>query len=268
MRKQSDILKHCSSWYKSLAGQTSLVAVDDMCTDIMSEVFGYYAIQTGVLSGQYDLLQNSRIAAGFSLVENSGVDTLDRGEGAENKSNYSLISSLEQLPISTDNIDLVVASHVLESSQNPHQVLREIDRILVPEGHCILIGFNPFALSHAGKRLRSGFKRDNNLYKMRSVHRIRDWFSLLGFEVIDVNYLGFRPGLKNKKIFDSLSWLDSLGNYIGPILGSMYVVHAKKQVIAMRPDKKVWEAPAVLTGGKVALNRTAQRIRRENFSNL
>ena len=103
---------------------------------------------------------------------------------------------------------------------------------------------------------------------MRSVARVRDWFSLLGFEVLDVNYLGLRPKLNNQRIFNSLSWLEKWGEYAGPILGSMYVVHAKKQVIAMRPDKKVWLAPALLEGGKVAFNRTAQKVRSNNYSNL
>ncbi|MEE9326449.1 MAG: methyltransferase domain-containing protein [Cocleimonas sp.] len=268
MRKQSDMLKYCSNWYESLSGQSSLLALEDICTDIMSEVFGYYAIETGVLSGHYNLLQHSRIAAGFSLVDKNTAEII-KGE-IDNK-NYSVLSTPEQLPVSTDNIDLVVASHVLESSKNPHQILREIDRVLVPEGHCVLIGFNPFALSHAGahigKYLRSGFKRESHHYKMHSVHRIHDWFSLLGFDVVDVNYLGFRPSVKNKKIFEGLAWMDNVGSYMGPIMGSMYVVHAKKRVIAMRPDKKVWMAPAVLSGGKVALNRTAQRVRRENFYN-
>ena len=265
MQNKTEVLKHCSNWYKTLSGQYALDSLEDLCTDIMSEIFGYYAIQTGVLSGEYDLLQHSRIAAGFSLASQHRTDISQNDDATRN---YALISSTQQLPISTDNVDLVVASHVLEASQSPHQVLREIDRVLVPEGHCILIGFNPFAIAHAGKQLRSGFKHKNNTYRMRSVHRVRDWFSLLGFEVIDVNYLGFRPGWKNKKVFESLSWLERWGGYAGPILGNMYVVHAKKQVIAMRPDKKVWKAPAVLNGGKVALNRTAQRIRRENYSNL
>ncbi len=103
---------------------------------------------------------------------------------------------------------------------------------------------------------------------MRSVNRVKDWFSLLGFEVLDVNYMGYRPSVKNKKLFDSLRWLESWGDYTGPILGNMYVIHAKKLMIAMRPDKKVWKAPAVLNGGKVALNRTAQKIRQDNYSNL
>jgi hypothetical protein len=152
-------------------------------------------------------------------------------------------------------------------------VLREIDRVLVPEGHCILIGFNPFVASRLvpqiSELIRGGLKRNKNTsddYKLRSAHRVRDWFSLLGFEVVDVHYIGFRPNIKNPKLFDKFSWLDKAGEYMGPALGKLYMFHVKKQVISMRPHKKVWQAPAVLSGGKVVINRTAQRIRRENYA--
>jgi len=261
MKDKSDMQSYCSGWYRTLSGQSSLQKLDELCADIMSETFGYYAIETGVLSGFHDLLQFSRIAAGFSVATRNMID---QGKG---NSRVSVISTTEQLPIATDNVDLVVASHVLESSEDPHQVLREIDRVLVPEGRCILIGFNPFAILRMRRLPGSVLNRKKHNYKMRSVHRVRDWFSLLGFEVLDVHYMGMRPGIKNKKLFESLGWLERMGDFAGPVLGNMYILHAKKQVVAMRPYKKVWKAPAVLSGGKVVLNSTAQKIRRENYSN-
>ena len=278
MRSNEEVLQHCSKWYSSHSGVAALEELDVFFSDLMSEIFGYYAIQMGSLSGQQDLLKHSRIAADFSLVsddalrfradEIGGAFKLTESLKEETTKDYSLIASNEQLPISTDNVDLVVASHILESSKNPHQVLREIDRILVPEGHCILIGFNPHSIPNLGRQIRHFRQKRQSPYKMRSVNRVKDWFSLLGFKVIDINYLGYRPGVKNKKLFESLRWLESWGEYTGPILGNMYVIHAKKRVIAMRPDKKVWQAPAVLSGGKVALNRTARKIRQDNYSNL
>ncbi len=274
MSNKIDVIKHCSSWYQTLSGRSALATTEELCAKTMSEIFGYYAIQIGMLSGECDLLKHSRITAGFSLGNPDSLIGLSIDENNSHKkhSDHAVITSNEHLPISTDDVDLVVASHVLEMSQNPHQVLREIDRVLVPEGHCILIGFNPYALSNINKSLRF-FRRNKkekqqDKYKMRSVARVRDWFSLLGFEVLEVNYMGLRPTLNNQKIFNSLQWLEGWGEYAGPLLGSMYIVHAKKQVIAMRPDKKVWRAPTLLEGGKVAFNRTAQKVRSNNFSNL
>lgn len=276
MSNKSDVIKHCLNWYKTPSGQSALSSTEALCAQAMSEIFGYYAIQIGMLSGTCDLLKHSRITTSFSLASPDNLlgfaDGNSKDSGKHKLLDHAAISSIEQLPISTDDIDLVVASHVLETSQNPHQVLREIDRILVPEGHCILIGFNPHALSNLNKPLHFLRRNKQNshqaTYKMRSVARVRDWFSLLGFEVLEVNYMGFRSMLNNQKMFNSLPYLERWGEYAGPLLGNMYIVHAKKQVIAMRPDKKVWRAPALLEGGKVALNRTAQKVRRDNYSKL
>ena len=222
----------------------------------------------------HSLLRHSRITTGFTVI--NGKDDMKSSTPFDKETGPApiVIGSDEALPIATDNIDLVIASHTLESSCDPHQVLREIDRVLVPEGHCILIGFNPYSLPKLVERMklsiRSRFMRDDSVYKTRSVARVRDWFSLLGFEIMDVHYiganLGVRPVLNNNRIFDALFWLDRFTRYAGPLLGNMYVIHAKKQVVAMHPNKKVWRAPAVLSGGKVVLNNTAQKIRRQNLS--
>ncbi|PID46927.1 MAG: hypothetical protein CSB47_01730 [Proteobacteria bacterium] len=235
----------CKDWYDSLAGGQVLSQLDQLCAEYMSEIFGYYALEMGALSGHTRFFEHSRVAFSASIGMNHAV--------------HDVIAAPEQLPIETDNIDLVVASHVLESSTDPHQVLREIDRILVPEGQLILIGFNPWSLMQSGKRLR---KRVD----FPAMSRVRDWFSLLGFEMLDVQYLGFRPGVQNENLYQQLDWMESLGKLVWPLLGNLYVIHAKKQVIARRPYKKVWEAPILLSGGKVALNRTARRVRKENFS--
>ncbi len=261
------MLRYSSRWYETHSGKLCLGKLDDICADIMSETFGYYALETGVLSGNHDFLKYSRITTGLSLISEKIDNKFNETEMLSSKS--VVVSSDEQLPIATDNVDLVVASHVLELSQDPHQVLREIDRVLVPEGHCILIGFNPLVLTRIRRLIDSTLKkRKKDDYTMRSVTRVRDWFSLLGFEVLDVHYMGVRPGFKSKKLFESLSWLDKLESFAGPVFGNMYVLHVKKQVVAMRPHKKVWKAPAVLSGGKVVINSTAQKIRRENYSNL
>ncbi len=272
MKLKKKSIESLSGWYKTQSGQATLTKLDEQCAEVLSEIFGYYAVEMGVLSGQHSLLQQTRIATSFTLIDKAGSNLLSikpkkRIEGDQLETFSTLISSNEQLPLATDNIDLVLGTHVLELSKDPHQVLREIDRVLVPEGHCILIGFNPFAISGLADQLRSKILRKKEPFELRSASRIRDWFSLLGFEVLDVHYMGLRPNVKSKKLFDSLSKLENWGEIAGPLLGKLYMIHAKKQVVAMTPYKKVWRAPAVLSGGKVVLNNTAQKVRRENYSN-
>ncbi len=245
MQTSESNLNLCLNWYETLAGKQALQEVDDLCAQYMTGIFGYYALEMGALSGHTQLFKHSRVAFSASL-------------GTDQEKN-DILAVPEQLPIETDNIDLVVASHVLEASIDPHKVLREIDRILVPEGQFILIGFNPWSLMRSGHALRKKVDLPN-------MSRVRDWFSLLGFEMLDLQYLGFRPGLQNEALYKRLGWMESCGKVAWPLFSNLYVIHAKKQVIARRPYKTVWKAPILLSGGKVALNRTAQRVRKENFS--
>ena len=55
-----------------------------------------------------------------------------------------LVSVPEDLAVATDSIDAVFLPHVLETTEDPHAVLREVDRILRPDGHVVVAGFNPW----------------------------------------------------------------------------------------------------------------------------
>jgi len=106
MSNKTEVLQHCSNWYQSLTGQSALSKTEQLCAKNISEVFGYYAIQIGMLSGECNLLEHSRVNAGFSLANPDNLISLDK----ENSKaiDHAVIASNEQLPISTDNVDLVV----------------------------------------------------------------------------------------------------------------------------------------------------------------
>ena len=52
------------------------------------------------------------------------------------------------------SLDLVVLPHALELARDPHLTLREVERVLVPEGRVVIAGFNPASLW--GLRQRAG----------------------------------------------------------------------------------------------------------------
>jgi hypothetical protein len=59
----------------------------------------------------------------------------------------------------------VVLPHALELARDPHHALREVERVLVPEGRVVISGFNPASLwglrQRAGRMRRSmGFGRN------------------------------------------------------------------------------------------------------------
>ena len=87
------------------------------------------------------------------------------------------------LPFAENGVDLIVLPHVLEFTDEPHQLLREVHRVIRPEGHLIIAGFNPFSLFGA-KRY---FGREQTMPwtgNFIALYRLKDWLSLLGFEVV------------------------------------------------------------------------------------
>lgn len=179
-------------------------------------VFGYYALETGVLAGAQTFLQESRVANRFVL-------------GSQLQENVDVLGEPEYLPFAFSNLDLVVASHALDCSPQPHQVLREIERVLVPEGHCILLGFNPLSC----KGLAHLWQYKRNPCRIYSTFRVREWLNVLGFDVLETVSFGFSPILGGERLFQRTRWLDVIGEKSGLGVGNVYLIHAQKKVSNM-----------------------------------
>ena len=60
-----------------------------------------------------------------------------------------------RLPFDASSLDLVVLPHALELARDPHLALREVERVLVPEGRVVIVGFNPASLWGAAPAARA-----------------------------------------------------------------------------------------------------------------
>ena len=65
----------------------------------------------------------------------------------------SLRCHFDALPFDAASLDLVILPHALELARDPHLALREVERVLVPEGRVIIVGFNPASLWGTRQRL-------------------------------------------------------------------------------------------------------------------
>lgn len=50
------------------------------------------------------------------------------------------------LPLKSDSVDMIIVSHLLEFDTCRFQTMREIERILKPEGIILIVNFNPWSL--------------------------------------------------------------------------------------------------------------------------
>jgi hypothetical protein len=118
--------------------------------------------------------------------------------------------------------------------------LRESFRVLIPEGHAVISGFNPWGMWGLWRLFAQFGKNWPWKGHFISVTRLKDWLALLGFDVVSVQFYFFRPPLKVSSVLDRLKWLEPLGNFLWPFLGASYVVLAKKRVIPLTPIRAQW----------------------------
>src|SRR5260221_332730 len=167
-----------ADWFETPKGGYVLAWERGQFDAAVEDVFGYNAVQLG-LPG-LDFLRESRIP----LKVRAG---LEPGCG--------LRSEPVQLPLASQSIDLVALPHVLEFSAQPHAILREAERVLMPEGSIVISGFNPLSLWGAARALGSERRQFPGCGKFIGLLRLKDWLALLGFELSGGPYGWVAPPL-------------------------------------------------------------------------
>lgn len=235
-------------WYSTAEGVYVLNELRTLVTEMTEEVFGYYALELGLMVEHCNLLSDSRISTHIKLSTNPHALIADS------------ITKAEALPIGFNEVDLVIGCHILDYAHSPHHVLREIERVLVPEGHCVLIGFNPWSLRGLGQTWNY-LRRLPDRPAMYTKRRIRDWFGVLGFEILEAHTLGFRPALGNNSLFKHLGWVDRFGKKYQLPFGSVQIIHVRKQVSRLIPIKPLIRPARTRLSPSMAVNTTSNYIR-------
>ncbi|MBP6019728.1 MAG: class I SAM-dependent methyltransferase [Burkholderiaceae bacterium] len=220
-----------ADWLGSAPGQYVHNWEQTQIDRMVANVFGYHAIQVGL--PQYDYLQASRI-------QFKGR-TRAIFEGAAQQGAV-IVADPENLPFDTQSIDLLVLPHVLECSNNPHQVLREVERVLMPEGRVVISGFNPWSLWGARERIPGldplmPVPADLQI----SLVRLKDWFKLLSFDLDRGRFGCYAPHCASDAWLHRWSFMENAGDRWWPVCGAVYVVSAVKRVAGMRLVGPQWK---------------------------
>lgn len=217
-------------WFAKSLGAGLLETEKSHISLILSNLFGYHIVQLGCMS-EAGLLDNSRISHKVVMqLEDDGDNACCAG----------LISAGDSLALAADSIDVLVVPHVLEFTVNPHKLLREVERVLIGEGHLVLTGFNPWSLWGVWRLFQAW--RDIPPWNghFYGLFRIRDWLTLLDFEILQIKRFYFRPPFRKEKLMRRLLFLEKLGKYCWPIFGGVYLIVAKKRVVPLTPIKMRW----------------------------
>ena len=229
-----------SEWLSTPTGQYVQDWERAQLDSAVEDIFGFNAVQIGL--PEFDCLQANRIPLRFCVGEAQSA---------------AILCDPNALPLASQSIDLVVLPHVLEFSDTPHQILREAERVLRPEGQIIISGFNPLSfwgLKRMLRGARAGYPWCGNFIGLL---RLRDWLKLLGFELNGGRFGCYAPPFSKATWLQRFAFMEKAGDRWWPIAGGLYVVRAVKRVQGMRMVMPGWK------NGKAPVKRLAPVARRE-----
>jgi len=216
-------------WFESASGKLLLDCENTQLHRLFQTLFGYYLVQLGQ-PGHYALadsrLSHNIVIGSSDLLPEAGV--------------MRIMSASHQLALKSESVDVVLMPHTLDFVVHPHQVLREVDRVMIPEGYLILFGFNPVSIMGVQRLL--AFNKQSMPWGGQFIRlgRLQDWLALLGFEVEMQQCFFYRPLLFSQSLTGRWSFLEKLVPYLS-CFGNAYVVVAKKKVTPVSLIKPNWK---------------------------
>jgi SAM-dependent methyltransferase len=241
-------IESLDAWLNTPPGQYVLAWEQEQLDRVVADLFGFHALQMGM-----PLLESLRA----NRMPHRWVGSEEVVPG-----HTDLVLDPTALPFPEQSLDLVVLPHTLELSQDPHATLREVHRVLVPEGKLVVCGFNPASLwglrqrrAHWGQRLgfNSGFLPQAG--EFIGYWRLRDWMNLLDMQIQGGRFGCYRPAVESGRWLERFAWMDAAGDRWWPIFGAVYLLVATKRVHGMRLIQPGWRAarsssvPAVTSVG-------------------
>lgn len=254
----SDEIIGMQQWFETPPGRYLLEWEQAAFDRAVADIFGYHALQLG-LPG-LDALRTNRMPHRWMAQSPSEGDLSPRKP--------DIITEYPALPFEENSLDLVALPHSLELNVDPHATLREVERVLVPEGKVVICCLNPASLwglkqrrAHLYQRFGFGELFLPSAGEFIGWRRLRDWLRLLSFEVESSSFGCYRPAFATEKWLNRYDWMDSAGERWWPILGAVYFIVAVKRVRGVKLIGPAWRTSKPLATAPVPLANRSHRHR-------
>lgn len=230
--------KSLRRWFESPLGQILLSQQQPLISSLVDE----YSAETQLLvtpSGAALLDNGEDVGSGLPQLQVQLCAGI-RNFKACSESKYSpLVADLDAIPLHDNSVDFILLHHTLEFSENPHQVLREVARVLSPGGNLVIVGFNRWSLLG----LRRWISQLTGVtapwaHHPLSTGRLVDWMYLMSCEPMSIARgfyglpLQYRRGMKYFSRLD-----DYLMRSTAPG-GAFYMLHATKLLFGRSQQKR------------------------------
>lgn len=213
-----DAQEPLAQWYASGLGQSIAGRLESALSTRLGDVFGYQGLQVGNLVPGMHLLSGAGLQRRLVMGADSGPADI-RGD-------------VLSLPIATGTMKAVAFFHTLDFCNNPHQALREANRVLTDDGQLIIVGFNPYSAFGLRHILTAWRRREPWSGRFYARHRVSDWLSVLDYRVLDSAAMFMLPPINSERVLRRLARLEYLQRFIGGV-GGVYIMRARKQTLPM-----------------------------------
>lgn len=228
--------KQLRDWFKGFLGRRYAAVERVLIERALEKGHGYQILQLGHVLDVEPKEQFERV---IRLHWQAQADT-------------DVVTSPGALPLSSDSVDALVAPHLLELHAQPHEILRELHRVLRPEGLIVLSGFSPVSAIGALRAVRRRKESAPWSCNWLTATRISDWLSLLGFELVKVRTQRLPvSGASSKRVFSMASVVEASRPALRTAAG-VYTFAARKKVMWVRPVVSRWRERRVVPVGGFA----------------
>ncbi len=246
-RNSAELGPSLGRWLATSPGK-DLVERESNCVDsLLTGLFGYYLLQVGWTREFFQPVDHCHIRHHIALEPND-----PSMKGAK-----TIIGDECAFPLAADSVDVVLLPHTLEFSRDPHQVLRETERVLIPEGRVIILGFNPLSTWGLWRQFRRRSRSVPWCGRFISPQRVCDWLALLGFDVEVQEPVMFLPPLQRSGLLQRLEILEPAGQRWLSMFSGAYAIRAVKRVSTLTTLQPSWKSRGRMLPGR-AVEPTAR----------
>lgn len=257
----SGFQEYLIGWFKQPQYQAYYEEEIHLLEKSLPNLFGFYLVQLGRISND-NVLQASRVNHKI-LVDHEMPPSSIGFLGVD-----KIQADLDYLPIAKDCIDVMVLPHTLESAADPHYLLRQVDAMLVPEGHLVISGFSPAGyLSWSQKWCAPWVSKPSHPpVNLESAQKICEWLKVLGYDIQAVHSTSvgrvfgtqFKAGVWAKIVSSVYRMAHKVVALFGGSLANGYCLVAKKRVDSPTLVGRKWQMPRwKAVTGKLASSRAS-----------
>ncbi len=210
------------TWEQFAHGEWVCSLIQNRLDEWLPRLFGYHMLKLGGLSCELETLP-------CSISHQIFLDKLNPLRNLEADS--------YELPFIAKAFDTCLLANQLDYMDDPHRLLREIDRVMIDDGYLIISGVNPSSLMGIGRLIPW---RKNTLPwngRMFTPLRVRDWLGVLNYEIMEISCFGLIPETKQRTCG---VWFENAFSDLLPAFGSVYFIVARKRAYPLTRMKSSW----------------------------